>query len=222
MFCCSVIIEIEIGNRSINMRQEFLPYFTDPTLLAVVGVSFFGSGRNTIGSVHVICSSYCICVHFCFLSLCSDVCPAQRAVAVKWVLTNRGIEVAVVMDFGVDPISTNAMQVFAQDVAGVADEMLPGVRPDLWAHNRHVPLTVAAFDPAPEALTPDLCAQYIYNQNNDRNLYATSTVPIITFPGSELQSVLHNLPDEAEALDDFNLNLANVFFWVMKGAEYTE
>lgn len=217
----SVIIEIEVGNRSIiDMRRDFLHYFTDETLLAVVGMKFFGPGECAI-----LCATTVIAmtVYYSTSFLCSDICPALRAVAVKWVRTNRGVEVADVRDFGVDPVSTNAMRVFAQDVDGVPGVMLPGVRPVRWAHNRHQPIATAQFDPVPEELTPNLCAQFIYAQDDDRLLYsAPSTVPMISFAGAALQNVLHNLPEGAQALDDFNLNLANVFFWVMKGAAYAE
>lgn len=198
------------------MRRDFLHYFADDTLIAVIGMKFFGPGND---SVNIGCIDCDLTYNFiCFPA----VCPAQRAVAVEWIRTNRGIEVSAVRDFGVDPISTNAARVFAQDVGGVPNAMLPGVHPALWAANRHVPIVPVEVDPIPEKVTPHLCVQFIYTQDNDNRLYSASTVPVITIPGGTLQNVLHNLPEGAAALDDFNINLANVFFWVMKGASYEE
>lgn len=41
-----VVVELEISNRTISqMRQDYFKYFEDDTLLGVVGIKFFGTGK---------------------------------------------------------------------------------------------------------------------------------------------------------------------------------
>lgn len=58
IFCCislhidillylfSVVVAVEVSNKSISqMRTDYFKYFNEETLLGVIGVKFFGTGK---------------------------------------------------------------------------------------------------------------------------------------------------------------------------------
>ncbi len=137
-------------------------------------------------------------VHFYSFLLATD-CPVMRAAAVRWSRAPNGdINVTAVRDFGIAPMSTEAIRYFAAPMD--ANTHLPAVEPHMWAANRsnllHPPL-VGPFD---------ICA-WIARANDANALY--DHLPSITFHGQDIQVWLHNLPPNA-AVENFVLNLAKV------------
>jgi hypothetical protein len=49
VFTCTVVAELEVSDRSLaQMRRDFLPYFADPALQAVIGIKFCGPGKERV------------------------------------------------------------------------------------------------------------------------------------------------------------------------------
>lgn len=121
-------------------------------------------------------------------------------------------------DFGIEPIDEHAVTSLRE----TRDQGLPGVPSRAWAANRYVPIVPEAIQPPPAnmAITPELAADWISTLPSAASLYTHSTVPIISLSGEDLQAVLRNMPVGAEPVGPFTLNLAEVFYAVMEGAEF--
>jgi hypothetical protein len=126
--------------------------------------------------------------------------------------------VSAVRDFGTEAIPASAANCFAQHM----EDALPGVPAASWASNRHVPVTPAMIHPPPVdgVVTPVAAMQFMHGQRNERNLYQGSTVPVLVVPAAQLLAALHNLPPIAEPQPDLVVDLANVLYWVRRGAAY--
>ncbi len=133
----------------------------------------------------------------------------QRAAAVQWSRGADGnIHVTAVRDFGVEPLSNVAKTYFAQQLD--ENTNLPAVPRQLWATNRYSLLNPVANPPMRPA---QVCA-WMKQQANANMLY--EQLPVVVFPGHDLQVSLHNLPVNAAALEDFVLNLGRVVFVVAR------
>lgn len=140
----------------------------------------------------------------------TDDYPIQRAAAVKWSRVLGGgsgdIEVTEVRDFGIESLSQQAIDYFAEP----QDNALPGVIDrNLWVNNRHVPLSPASLTPR----TAQTVMNWMRAQDDHHGLY-DGNMPTIVFNGGELTARLHNLPANAVPLQDFVLNLGEVLFSV--------
>lgn len=188
-----VIIELEVSNRGIKeMRTDFLPYFEEPTVYAVVGIKLLTTNRQRLY-------------------------PTQRALAVQWTRGPDGIFTERVCDFGLVSISHSARALFAHNVVN----SMPPVPPGMWAENRHVPVPLAALPPHYEGPYLAAAAQYIqtlFATTALQHLYS-GTSPTFVFSGATLQSFLHNIPPGIElSIEDFVLDLGSLLYRVQQVA----
>lgn len=120
-----------------------------------------------------------------------------------------------VWDFGFLPLQPVHQKNFAAEVP----QGLPAVHAHLWQLNRFLPIQPALVTPAGGPPLNDLAytdAAPAYVQRlwppQSRHVMYTEARPFVVFSGDMLMSYLHNLPPEAPPVEDFTLDLGELFY----------
>ena len=141
--------------------------------------------------------------------------------------TSQGIAVQDVWDFGVEPIPSQAMRIFArpsnQQLHHQQADMLPRVPEELWESNRYPPVPETVMNGPPletpprfaglalDSLSPSTrnATLWLFDHQKEA-LYASKPRPVVRISGSDIQAKLVNFPVDAEPVQDLVLDLSSV------------